>query len=108
MRATFTKFLIAFQHAWKGENKQALSAMTDDLIESAWNDPDFPWLWAGFYDLVDEKDEALRQLEYSIGRGFVNYSILNEKDPFLENIRREPRFKKLMERVKHEWENFEG
>ncbi len=25
----------------------------------------------------------------------------------LENIRGEERFKKLMERVKHEWENFE-
>jgi hypothetical protein len=25
----------------------------------------------------------------------------------LENVRGEPRFKKLMERVKHEWENFE-
>jgi len=28
-------------------------------------------------------------------------------DFFIENIRGEPRFKKLMERVKHEWENFE-
>ena len=30
-----------------------------------------------------------------------------KNDPFLENIRGEPRFKKLMERVKREWENFE-
>jgi hypothetical protein len=28
-------------------------------------------------------------------------------DPFLANIRDEPRFKKLMERVKYEWEHFE-
>ena len=39
--------------------------------------------------------------------GFINYPFLNEYDPFLENIRREERFKKLMKRVKHEWENFE-
>jgi hypothetical protein len=56
---------------------------------------------------VDERDEALLWLEHSILGGFINYPILNEKDPFLENIRGEPRFKKLMERVKHEWENFE-
>jgi hypothetical protein len=33
---------------------------------------------------------------------------LNEYDPLLENIRGEERFKKLMKRIKHEWENFEG
>jgi hypothetical protein len=46
-------------------------------------------------------------LEYATSRGFINYPFLNEYDPLLENIRGEPRFKKLMERVKHEWENFE-
>jgi hypothetical protein len=30
-----------------------------------------------------------------------------EKDPWLESIRGEERFKKLMERVKQEWEEFE-
>jgi hypothetical protein len=30
-----------------------------------------------------------------------------EHDPLLKNIRSEERFKKLMERVKYEWENFE-
>jgi serine/threonine protein kinase/cytochrome c-type biogenesis protein CcmH/NrfG len=107
MRATFTKFLVAFKHAWKGEKKEALSAMTDDLRGFAWHDPEFPWLWAGFYALVEEKDEAFRWLEHSISGGFVNYPILNEKDPFLDNIRSDPRFKKLMEKVKHEWENLE-
>ncbi len=36
-----------------------------------------------------------------IGETFSHYKIF-------ENIRGEPRFKKLMERVKHEWENFEA
>jgi hypothetical protein len=30
------------------------------------------------------------------------------KDPCLANIRGEERFKKLMERVKYEWEHFEA
>jgi len=32
---------------------------------------------------------------------------MNEIDPFLKNIRGEDRFKKLMERVKKEWEELE-
>ncbi len=52
-------------------------------------------------------EEAFKWLNHAVSKGFVNYPILNEKDPFLENIRGEPRFKKLMEKVKYEWENFE-
>ena len=107
MHVTFTKMLLAFKYAWEGERKKALSTLTDDVKDYTWKDPDFPWLWAGFYALVDEKEEALEWLEHAVNRGFINYPILNEKDPFLENIRGEERFKKLMERVKHEWENFE-
>jgi len=32
---------------------------------------------------------------------------LADIDPFLANIRGEPRFQKLMQRVKYEWEHFE-
>jgi len=32
---------------------------------------------------------------------------LSQLDPYLANIRGEPRSKKLMERVKKEWEEFE-
>lgn len=46
-------------------------------------------------------------LEHAVDRGFINYPFLKEIDPFLENIRGEPRFQKLMAHVKHEWENFE-
>jgi hypothetical protein len=36
----------------------------------------------------------------------VTEQLLAELDPFLANIRGEERFKKLMERVKYEWEHF--
>jgi len=62
---------------------------------------------AGFLALLDEKKESLNWLEHAVDRGFINYPLLAEKDPFLANIRGEERFKKLMERVKHEWEHFE-
>jgi hypothetical protein len=57
--------------------------------------------------LIGEKDEAITSLEYAVNLGAVNYPWYNEIDPFFKNIRGEERFKKLMERVKYEWENFE-
>jgi hypothetical protein len=59
------------------------------------------------YSMLNKKEEALNWLERGFELGFFNYPFLSKIDPFLENIRGEPRFKKLMERVKHEWENFE-
>jgi non-specific serine/threonine protein kinase len=56
--------------------------------------------------LIGAKKEALDLLEYDLN-WFFNYPLLAEKDPFLANIRGEERFKKLMERVKYEWEHFE-
>ncbi len=49
---------------------------------------------------LGEKDEALDFLSNAIDRGFINYPLIANKDPFLQNIRGEPGFKKLMERLK--------
>ena len=59
------------------------------------------------YALINEKEEAINLIEHGVRWGFINYPLLSEHDPFLENIRHEDRFKKLMEKVKAEWENFE-
>jgi len=42
----------------------------------------------------------------AINRGFYSYSLM-EVDSFLADIQGEERIKKLMERVKYEWEHFE-
>jgi len=57
--------------------------------------------------LVDDKEKALDWLILAVQKGRIDYPFLNEYDPFLANIRGEERFKKLMERVKYEWEHFE-
>jgi non-specific serine/threonine protein kinase len=62
---------------------------------------------ADFYARLGDKEKALDWLENAVGRGFINYPYLRDYDPYLENIRGEPRFKKLLERVKHDWEHFE-
>jgi hypothetical protein len=43
------------------------------------------------------------------GKSFLGrYPFLNNYDLFLVKLRGEPRFQKLMKRVKYEWEHFEG
>jgi len=61
---------------------------------------------ADLYALIDEKDESIKWLERAVEWGLINYPFLSETDPFLENIRGEVRFMKLMKNVKYAWENF--
>ena len=66
----------------------------------------YSYTFAETYAMINRKEEALNWLENSILRGFFNYRFIYLHDPFLENIRGEERFRKLIERVKNEWANF--
>ncbi len=101
-------WILAFKYALQGEKEKALDTFTDKAREFFWNDPEVPWFGASLFALVDEKEEALRWLEHSVDRGWINYPVFAERNPFFANIRGEERFKKLMERVKYEWEHFGG
>ncbi len=57
--------------------------------------------------MIDEKERALDWLERDVDLGMINYPLMNELDPFLKNIRGEERFRKLMARVKKEWDEFQ-
>ena len=87
--------------------KKALHEMTSDFKQTCQRDPDWSYYVAEALALLNEKTEALDWLENAVNRGFINYPFICQKDTFLENIRNEERFKKLMERVKYEWEHFE-
>ena len=103
----FTWIGTLLRHALHNQKSNALQSVSKELIETAREDESLSWWMAECYALLDEKHEALDWLENAVNRGVVNYPILSEYDPFLENIRSEPRFKQLMERVKYEWEHFE-
>ena len=51
-------------------------------------------------------EEALDWLEHMVDCGWINYPLLAEQDPLLESIRGVERFKKLMVKVKRDWEAF--
>jgi non-specific serine/threonine protein kinase len=89
------------------DKDRAIHEMTPDFQMTCRRDVDVSHHLAGIFALLEEKKESLDWLENAINRGFINYPMLAEKDPFLANIRDEERFKKLMDRVKYEWEHFE-
>jgi tetratricopeptide (TPR) repeat protein len=94
--------------ALRGERADAVKSLTPESRGKLRKDKEYAWLVADGFALLNDKDEAFDWLEHAVDTGFINYPLLSEHDPYLENLRSEERFKKLMERVKHEWEHFEA
>jgi tetratricopeptide (TPR) repeat protein len=104
---TYSRMGAICKYALQRDKAKVLKSLTQKVTNTARRDEQYSWILAECFSLISEKKRALYWLENSVNRGFINYPFLNEYNPFLENIRGEPRFKKLMKRVKHEWENFE-
>ncbi len=103
----FRDLCLFLKIALDGNSELVPQVMNEEFKRSGERDCWFAQLFASLYAKLEMRDEALDWLEKAVDLGYINYKFLNEFDPFLENIRGELRFKKLMERVKHEWENFE-
>jgi serine/threonine protein kinase/cytochrome c-type biogenesis protein CcmH/NrfG len=104
---TMTKFHLFFKYSFENRTKDAIQTLSDELLDYAWYNEWYSWMMAESYALINKKSESLKWLQRMIDLGHCNYPLLSKLDPFLENIRGEARFKKLMERVKYDWENFE-
>ena len=103
----WSQLSVFFTNALKEKKTEALQSVTKEAKEMFKKDEIFPIWMAESYILIHEIEEALDWLKHGVNWGFINYPFINEYDPYFENIRGEERFKKLMERVKYEWENFE-
>jgi TolB-like protein/tetratricopeptide (TPR) repeat protein len=107
MSEVFQELILFIKYVFKGRKIQALNTLSDETKKYTWNDPLFSGLMPGYFSLIHEKEKALNYLNHAVNRGFINYPFFFKIDPFLENIRKEFSFQKLMEKVKYEWENFE-
>jgi TolB-like protein/Flp pilus assembly protein TadD len=102
-----TSLTLFLRHVFHGEGDAALRQVTDDVARFGEWDEYISWLLAQGHALLDARANALRWLENAVARGLTNYPFLVRQDPFLENIRGDPRFRQLMERVRRTWETFE-
>ena len=94
------------KYALQGRVKEALDSLSEETKTKLRYDPESSWTIADGYALINEKEESLNWLEAIVDVDFVNYPLLARHDPFLANVRNEPRFRKLMEKVKLGWEHF--
>jgi hypothetical protein len=102
-----SQLLIFLKYVLAGDKEKLPDLLTPDFIKHIQIDCQLSWHMAAFYSYLGDKDKSLEWLENAVDHGFINYPMLNDYDKLLNNIRGEERFKKLMERVKYEWENFE-
>ena len=96
-----------YKAAIEGNQKEALKWYTPDYEVWAGRDFQLSYFVSQIYSIANLKKEALDWLEHAVDIGMINYPFMNEHDSLLENIHNEIRFKKLMIKVKQEWENFE-
>jgi len=103
----FSKMGVMLRYAILKDKERVFQEMSSNFQKTFKRDAAYSHHLAGILALLGEKDQAPDWLENAVDRGFINDPLLAEKDPLLANIRNEPRFQKLMERVKCEWEHFE-
>jgi serine/threonine protein kinase/tetratricopeptide (TPR) repeat protein len=97
---SFGSFSRSLAHALRGESDAALEAITAEFRNGARNSEMLARELAHCYALAGETDRALDCLERAVELGMLNYSYLARHDRFLDNIRGEPRFTRLLERVR--------
>jgi non-specific serine/threonine protein kinase len=103
----YGQFASLLINALRGHTDEALRVVTPELIAFFKTQWQMPWMMAAIFSLMGLTEESLDWLEHAVTHGFINYPFLAEKEPFLENVRGEERFRKIMERTKIEWENFD-
>jgi TolB-like protein/Tfp pilus assembly protein PilF len=99
-------YTLLLKYGLLNDTESALRLITPDFRKTCLRDAEWSYWVANRLSLAGAKKEAMDWLENAISRGFINYPYF-ECDPFLNNIRGEERFKKLMEHAKYEWEHFE-
>ena len=101
-----TVMSLLLKYALLEDKESALRVLTPEAQKTCRRDWEMSYWVANMLSLVGAKEEALDWLENAINRGYINYPLFR-CDPFLDNIRGEERFEKIMEHAKYEWEHFE-
>lgn len=99
---------LAFRCGLREDSKGVLEEVTPDVSSAIRSHEQFSWHASRFYALAGLKDESLASLEDAMELGFINYPFISTEDPFLENVRSDPRFAELMIEMKTKWEAFDA
>lgn len=104
----FTKQSLLVKYAAKKDMEKIEQLVSGEFEKSLRHDSQSTYFAAVLFTFAGMEDKALEFLEQAVDNGFINYPLMSGQDSILERIRGEERFKKLMKRVKWEWENFDA
>jgi len=98
---------LLFRRALFGEREKVIEIITDERRATALWDKSYSVMMAECFASIGEKEEAITWLENAVMRGFLNYRFLSEYDRFLEGLRPDPRFRRLIRTAQEQFEALE-
>lgn len=93
--------------ALRGDTAAAEKSITPEFEEITAADPQYTWILADCYSVLDQQNLALIWLRRAVDKGFLNYPMIGRWDPLLANVRKHPDFKALLQHTRALWEKFE-
>ncbi len=103
----FTTMAQLLRCGLTGKKEAAIKLLTPEFVGFAKSLPFVSRDLAGYLGMVGLFDEAFNYVENAINLGYINYSFLALHHPFYGTLRSHPRFTKLMDQIKPQWEAFE-
>jgi tetratricopeptide (TPR) repeat protein len=101
------RIAMMFLHSCEGRTADALTMVNDGLVSTAQRDPQWSWHLAAAYASNGEYEKSLNWLENSVQRGFSNYRMIGEHDPYLTRMQGTPRFEAIKNRARQDWETLQ-
>jgi TolB-like protein len=104
----FIKLPRLVWRARRGEIRDVKSEFTPEVLELARADESATYMVAAAYALAGDRDEAIRWFEHMMrDRGFIAYPYFAHRDPFLVNLRDDPRYQALLLEMKAAYDAFD-
>ncbi|MGH7678649.1 MAG: protein kinase domain-containing protein [Gemmatimonadaceae bacterium] len=94
----------AFALALEGRHAEARLAITPAMRAATRHSEAFARLIAELCTFCGDTESALEYIEHAVRLGNVNYPFLAKHDRLLAPLRELPRFRKLLDTVRHRWE----
>ena len=95
-------------HGARGDRDAAAGVVSPALQEAARSSEMYSRFLAQIYAMAGDVERSLDYLERTVAIGLAHYPYLSRHDPFLGQVRETPRFERLMEKVKAEWDAARG
>jgi serine/threonine protein kinase/lipoprotein NlpI len=104
---TFTKLSLLVKYIAERDTKRIEGLLTGGIEKKIKRDTQYSYFTAMHFALAGMNEEALSWLEKAVDREFCNYPFVSAQGSIWDNIRGEKRFKKLMNRMKYQWEHLD-